>query len=73
MLQRDRDGTGSESYESGTDHCGTGTGTGMTAAGTGRDREQRTSPVQNSSRNFRGGTCHSLKRTQASTCPKLIS
>ena len=29
-------------------HCGTGTETGMTIAGTGRDREQHTSPVQNS-------------------------
>jgi len=38
---RERDG-------SGIDHCGTGTGTGMTAAGMGRDREQRTSPMQNS-------------------------
>ena len=53
--QRSRDGSGSESYGtgsgsygSGIDHRGTGTGMGMTAAGTGWDREQRTSPVQNS-------------------------
>ena len=43
-LQRDWDR--SESYGSGTDHCGTGTGMVMTAAETGRDREQCTTPVQ---------------------------
>ena len=37
---------------SGIDHCGTGTGTGMTGAGMGRDRQQHSSPVQNSSLKF---------------------
>ena len=45
---RDREWKLRERDGSGIDHCGTGTGTGMTTAGTGRDREQRTSPVQNS-------------------------
>ena len=60
MLQRDRDGVKAmgpgrdwewklrERDGSGIDHCGSGTGMGMTAAGTGQDREQRTSPLQNS-------------------------
>jgi len=37
MLRRERDGSGSGSYGTGIDHCGTGTGS-----------EQRTCPVQNS-------------------------
>ena len=46
---REREWKLRERDRSGIDHCGTGTGMGMTAAGTGRDREQCTSPVQNSS------------------------
>ena len=49
--QRDLDGSGSESY-------GSGSGPGLTTAGPGREWEQRTSPVQNSISNSAAVTGH---------------
>ena len=38
-LQRDRNGSGSESYGTGSGSYGSGTGAGLTTAGPGRERE----------------------------------